>query len=138
MSDLCRSITFTKPREGYSLYGHVIKNLTTTTASSCKNLCTMESQCVSVNISPPLNGKVVCELSDSDHVQHPADLKLREGYIYRATQVSRISLDDITCELSWSYHPFIGIFPVLCNCCCCNYCFCFYIFGCFRDNRFCS
>ena len=45
----------------------------------------MESRCVSVNIGPPVNDKVVCELSDSDHIQHPQHLKPRHGWIYRVT-----------------------------------------------------
>ena len=38
---------------------------------------------MSVNIDPPVNDKVVCELSDSDHIQHPQDLKTRGGWTYR-------------------------------------------------------
>lgn len=54
----------------------------------------MESQCVSINISAPLNGKVICELSDSEHSQYPANhLDPREGFfIYRATQVNKSAL----------------------------------------------
>ena len=42
---------------------------------------------MSVNSGPPINDKVVCELSDSDHMQHPEDLKSRCGWIYRGTEV---------------------------------------------------
>jgi len=38
---------------------------------------------VSVNIGPPVNDKVVCELSDLDHIQQPQDLKPRQGWTYR-------------------------------------------------------
>ena len=37
---------------------------------------------MSVNIGPAVNDKVVCELSDSDHLQHPQDLKPRQGWSY--------------------------------------------------------
>ena len=51
----------------------------------------MVSECVSVNIGPPLNtclnGRVVCELSNSDHFNYPEDIKQRPGWIYRATEV---------------------------------------------------
>ena len=40
---------------------------------------------MSVNIGPPVNDKVMCELSDSDHIQHPQHLKPRHGWIYRGT-----------------------------------------------------
>ena len=38
---------------------------------------------MSINIGPPVNDKVVCELSDSDHIQHPHHLKPRQGWSYR-------------------------------------------------------
>ena len=44
---------------------------------------------VSVNVGPPSkDGLRVCQLSDSDHIQHPADLKPQEGYQYWASKVS--------------------------------------------------
>ena len=44
---------------------------------------------VSVNVGPPSkNGFRVRQLSDSDHIQHPADLKPQEGYQYWASKVS--------------------------------------------------
>ena len=58
-------------------------NLTISVNMPCHHRCVMESRCVSVNIGPPLNDKVVCELSDSDHIQHPQDLKTRQGWTYR-------------------------------------------------------
>ena len=58
-------------------------NLTIGVYTPCHHRCSMESRCVSVNIGPPVNDKVVCELSDSDHIQNPQDLKTREGWTYR-------------------------------------------------------
>ncbi|XP_078352336.1 putative skeletal organic matrix protein 5 [Oculina patagonica] len=46
----------------------------------------MESRCVSINIGPPINDRVVCELSDSDHSLHPEDLKPRAGFTYTGTE----------------------------------------------------
>ncbi|XP_078351789.1 putative skeletal organic matrix protein 5 [Oculina patagonica] len=46
----------------------------------------MESRCQSINIGPPINDKVVCELSDSDHSLHPEDLKPRAGFTYTGTE----------------------------------------------------
>ncbi|KAL9970508.1 hypothetical protein ACROYT_G022894 [Oculina patagonica] len=84
--DLCRSLKFTTPLEGHALVGHVIKNLSIGIHASCKHLCTMESQCVSFNIGPPTNARMLCQLSDSDHNTHSENLKPKEGFIYRATQ----------------------------------------------------
>ena len=52
----------------------------------------MESKCVSINTGPPINGKMVCELSNSDHRRHSEDLKAKEGFMYRATQVRKANL----------------------------------------------
>ena len=53
----------------------------------CEHRCLMESDCVSVNIGPPINDRVICELSNSDHFKHPEDIKQRPGWIYRGTEV---------------------------------------------------
>ena len=47
----------------------------------------MDPECVSVNIGPPTDEKFICELSDSDHINHPEDLKKREGFLYIGTEV---------------------------------------------------
>ena len=48
---------------------------------------------MSVNIGPPVNDKVVCELSDSDHIQHPQDLKPRQSWTYRG--ITEVGQDKI-------------------------------------------
>ena len=47
----------------------------------------MDPVCVSVNIGPPIKDKFTCELSDSDHIRHPKDVKLREGFMYVGPEV---------------------------------------------------
>ena len=52
-------------------------------SGDCRYECLMESNCVSVNVGPPdKNGLRVCQLSDSDHIQHPEDLTAQEGFLY--------------------------------------------------------
>lgn len=67
----------------------MIKNLTLTLGlrSSCRGQCTLEDNCVSYNIGPPIKDEVSCQLSDSDHVQHPDDLVTREGFMYQSSEV---------------------------------------------------
>ena len=63
-------------------------NLTTGVKHApCEHRYLMESDCVSVNIGPPLNGRVICELSNSDHIEHPEDIKQRPGWTCRGTEV---------------------------------------------------
>ena len=84
-----RQVKFTTEKEGYALQGHVIKNLSLElgTRDPCRGQCVMESRCVSINIGPPINDRVICELSDSDHSLHPEDLKPRAGFTYTGTKV---------------------------------------------------
>ena len=86
----CRQIRYIKfypPQIGHYLERHVFLNLSIGVHRQCEEQCLMESECVSINIGPTINDKVVCELSDSDHLHHPEDLKPRYGWIYRGTEV---------------------------------------------------
>ena len=87
-----RHVKFTTKKDGYALQGHVIKNLSLQlgTRDPCRGQCVMESRCVSINIFPPINDRVVCELSDSDHSLHPEDLKPRTGFTYTSLEVKNV------------------------------------------------
>ena len=52
----------------------------------------MESECVSVNIGPVIDNKMICELSNSDHFQYPEDVIKRPGWTYGATEVWTVDL----------------------------------------------
>ena len=85
-----RRITFTTEKDGYALQGHVIENFTlqlNEIRDPCRGQCAMDSHCRSINLGPPIKDKVVCELSDSNHVLHPEDLKPRAGFTYIVTRV---------------------------------------------------
>ena len=62
-------------------------NLSIGIYASCEHRCVMESECVSINVGPPINDKVICELSNSDHWHHPKDLQPRHGWTYRGAEV---------------------------------------------------
>ena len=55
--------------------------------ASCEHRCVMESECVSISVGPPINDKVICELSNSDQWHHPEDLQPRQGWTYRGAEV---------------------------------------------------
>lgn len=90
-ADLCRHLKFSTAVDGYALHGHVIKNISLSLGmrASCRGRCTIESECVSINIGPAIKNRVLCQLSDSDHIRHPGDLKPLEGFMYRGTEVNR-------------------------------------------------
>ena len=79
--------------DGYALVNHIFKNISLPvgmhTHSNCKNRCMMEDRCKSINMGPKDKDKVLCQISDSDHVQHPNDLKPTEGFTYRGMEVSK-------------------------------------------------
>ena len=82
-----RRITFLTPVRGFYLEGHVISNHSVELNLDCQDQCALARECVSYNIGPKINNKMACELSNSDHLQHPEDLKPRKDWIYRGTQV---------------------------------------------------
>ena len=91
----CRTIKFLPPNDGHYLKAHVILNLTIgSTYRLCEHHCLMESECSSVNIGPRINNKIICELSNSDHFQHPEDLIRRPGWTYGATEVTEYASDN--------------------------------------------
>ena len=94
---LCRRLKFSTKIDGHALQFHVIKKFDLSiyvgpsVHSACTHRCIMDPVCVSVNIGPPTDEKFICELSDSDHTEHPADLKKREGFLYIGTEVNNFS-----------------------------------------------
>lgn len=88
--DSCRHLKFASPVDGFALEGHVIKNISLSVGmlSSCIGRCTMERHCVSFNTGPLKKDHVLCQLSDSHRIQHPDDLKPKEGFTYRGTEVN--------------------------------------------------
>ena len=79
--------------DGYALVNHILKNISLPvgmhTYSNCKNRCMMEDRCKSINMGPEDKDKALCQISDSDHVQHPNDLKPTEGFTYRGMEVTK-------------------------------------------------
>ena len=94
---LCRRLKFSIKINEYRLQFHVIKKFNLSIyvgpsmRSACTHRCIMDPVCVSVNIGPSTDEEFICELSDSDHMKHPADLKKREGFLYIGTEVNIFS-----------------------------------------------
>ena len=66
-----------------ALRNHVIQLVQVNDKDQCELLCYLEQMCLSFNF-----GSGNCELSNSDHYQHPADLVSRIGFSYHPTAVS--------------------------------------------------
>lgn len=65
----------------------MVKSYVVKSQGDCELKCYLEDECMSINFGPEHSGTYLCELSDSDHGLHPKDLRHRDGFIYRATEV---------------------------------------------------
>ena len=117
--DHCRRLSFGSPFHNKALVNHVITNITLGLGmrSSCRGRCTLNDNCVSYNVGPPIKDQVLCQLSDSDHIQHPKDLVTREGFVYQNSEVRYFDCIwfYVNLWLSLCYSLFIYPFMKICN-----------------------
>ena len=85
--DGCRAAAFLPPISGHALVNHVIRNITLDRQDACRVACYLDNDCLSYNFGPLQDGHFVCQLSDSDHIQHPKDLRKSDGFVYLGTEV---------------------------------------------------
>ncbi|XP_066021889.1 uncharacterized protein [Pocillopora verrucosa] len=86
--ETCRILEFVQPEEDNYLENHVIKSLMVDNKDQCKVRCYAENLCSSFNLGiSATRGKLKCELSDSDHFQHPEHLICKEGFSYHPTML---------------------------------------------------
>ena len=85
---VCRILEFTAPQDGDALINHVFKTIHLHGQDACRVACYLDNNCLSYNFGRhDPDGDFVCQLSDSDHMQHPGDLKKSRGFIYTGTKV---------------------------------------------------
>ena len=100
--DVCRVLEFKSAMKGYNLQGHIFKSVEVKSETDCDVNCYLESDCISFNVvTSPTDGKITCELSNSDHETHPEDLRRQFGAVYQPIKVKGItvelfSIDKIT------------------------------------------
>lgn len=80
-ADACRTLEFAYEINGHALVNHVIRNISVDSSDICKLKCYLDEFCLSINF-----GHFICQLSDSDHTQHPQDLKKTDGFLYVGTE----------------------------------------------------
>ena len=85
---MCRRTEFNHHLKDRALRGHVFKVIFVEDEELCRLNCYLDNNCISYNF---VKNKNFCELSDSDHRQHPEDLQLMNGFIYGASKVKYIS-----------------------------------------------
>lgn len=87
VSDACRALEFLPPIDGHALMNHVTRNITLDRQDACRISCYLDNNCLSYNFGHLQDGDFLCQLSDSDHIQHPEDLKKSDGFVYSGTEV---------------------------------------------------
>ena len=66
---------------------HTIKTLLVKSLDDCEYLCYLDDNCVSLNIKNNENGTHTCELNNSTHLEHDADLVNSPVFYYRGAKV---------------------------------------------------
>ena len=96
LAGLCRRLKISTKIDEYALQFHVVKKFDFSIyagpllRSACTRRCIMDPVCVYVNIGPPTAEKFLCELSDSEQMKNPEDVKKREGFLYIGTEVNTL------------------------------------------------
>ena len=98
--DVCRILEFKPAMKGYNLHGHIFKNVEIQNETDCDVKCYLESDCISFNVvTSPTDGKITCELSNSDHETHPEDLRRQFGAVYQPIKVKGITEELFTIDM---------------------------------------
>ena len=80
---------FKEPTQNKAMKGHVIRSEDVPNEGSCRVLCYMEPNCVSINVGPLQGGKHKCELNNATaENQFDAFLVNMDKFTYVASEVS--------------------------------------------------
>ena len=86
--DECRDIMFKEPVTGRTMKNHVIRSEEVPNEGTCRVLCYMEPNCVSINLGSLEKGKHKCELNNaSDENQFNVFLVDKPYFTYLAIEV---------------------------------------------------
>ena len=89
--DECRHIVWNQPVQDKLMQGNVIRSMEVPHEGSCKVICYMEPNCVSINVRPATQGgNFICELNNATgRNKSSSALQSKEGHIYVAIEVLR-------------------------------------------------
>jgi len=86
--DECRNILFREPIANKAMTDHVIRSAEVPSEGSCRLMCYMEPNCVSINLGPLVGGKHKCELNNAtDEKQFANYLVNKPAFTYLAIEV---------------------------------------------------
>ena len=86
--DECRDIMFKEPVANKAMKNHVISSAEVPSEGSCRLMCYMEPNCVSINLGPLEGGKHKCELNNATAENKFANyLAYESAFTYLAIEV---------------------------------------------------
>ena len=83
--DDCRIIEFKEPIENKAMKDHVIRSAEVINEGSCRVLCYVDPNCVSINFGPSQGGKYRCELNNATDENN---LTVHEAFTFLAIEVN--------------------------------------------------
>ena len=89
--DGCRHIVWNQPEQDRVMQGHEIRSVEVPHEGSCRVICFLEPNCVSINVRPTTRGgNYICELNNATGGNESSSvLQSKEGHIYVAIEVLR-------------------------------------------------
>jgi len=84
--DEYRIIEFKEPIENKVMKDHVIRSAEVIDEGSCRVMCYMEPNCVSINFGPSLGGKYRCELNSATDEDHLTVLEEKSTFTFLAIE----------------------------------------------------
>ncbi|KAL9989346.1 hypothetical protein ACROYT_G003887 [Oculina patagonica] len=106
---------FKEPTENKAMTGHVIRSEEVPNQGTCRLMCYMEPDCVSINFGPSEGGKYKCELnSATEENDLTFVLQDRASYTYLAAEnpcSSSPCLSGATCQVGFTSKGFRCICP---------------------------
>ena len=85
--DECRIIEFKEAIENKALKDRLIRSAEVINEGSCRVMCYMEPNCVSINFGPSLGGNYKCELNSATDEDHITVLEERPAFTFLAIEV---------------------------------------------------
>ena len=86
--DASRHIKFKDPIPNMAMKSHAIQIAEVPNEGSCKVMCLMEPNCVSINVGPVAGGNQKCELNNATEENAPFLLVNNLSYTYLAIEVT--------------------------------------------------
>ena len=79
---------FKEPIENKAMTGHVIRSEEVPNQGTCRLMCYMEPNCVSINFGPSKGGKCKCELNSATDENKLTFLHDKKSYTFLAIEVN--------------------------------------------------